>query len=91
MMFIEAHNSLQKVEERYPTKVTIIERELKKDYEQLKERLMDKELTRKEVIVALISARILKRIAGHHDNIATSGARPFPKLGFKPGASSWED
>jgi len=91
MMFLEAHNSLQKIEEKYPTKVTLLERELKKEYERLVERLMDRDLTRKEVIVALISARILKRIAGHHDNIATSGSRPFPKLGFKPGASSWED
>jgi len=91
MMFMEAHDSLEKMEEKYPTKVTLHERKLKEIYEDLTERLMDKELTRKEVITALITARILKRIAGHLDNIATSGARPFPKLGFKPGASSWED
>jgi phosphate uptake regulator len=91
VMFLEAHDSLSKMEQSYPTKVTIQERELKEEYESLKDRLMGKDLKRKEVICALISARILRRIGGHLDNIATSGARPFPKLGFKPGASSWED
>ncbi len=91
MMFLEAHDSLVVMEKAYPTKVTLRERDLKKEYDSLVERLNDKELTRKEVICSLITARILRRIAGHLDNIATSGSRPFPKLGFKPGASSWED
>jgi phosphate uptake regulator len=91
LMFLEAHNSIEEMNQDYPTKVTEMEKSLKIIYEKLKERMMDQKITRKEVIVTLIAARIIKRVAGHLDNIASSGARPFPKLGFKPGASSWED
>lgn len=91
LMFLEAHRSFEEMNQSYPTPVTKLEVELKEDYDELKEMLMDGRIKRKEVIVSLICARILKRVAGHLDNIATSGARPFPKLGFKPGASSWED
>ncbi len=91
VMFMEAHDSLSEMEQSYPTKVTLQERELKDEYDSMKDQLMESNLKREEVVCALISARIMRRIAGHLDNIATSGARPFPKLGFKPGASSWED
>lgn len=91
IMFIEAHKSFEGMNQKYPTPVTKLEIELKEKYEELKDILMEGDIQRKEVIVALISARIIKRIAGHLDNIASSGARPFPKLGFKPGSSSWED
>jgi phosphate uptake regulator len=91
LMFLEAHKSFEEMNQKYPTPVTKLEVELKEKYDELKHLLMDSSIKRKEVIVSLISARIIKRMAGHLDNIATSGARPFPKLGFKPGASSWED
>ncbi|HHD15521.1 MAG TPA: hypothetical protein ENK47_02315 [Euryarchaeota archaeon] len=91
LMFVEAKKSLESLEQKYPTPVTLKERDLKDLYDGLKEKLMKNDLTRREVLVTMISSRIMKRIAGHLDNIASSGARPFPKLGFKPGASSWED
>ncbi len=91
LMFLEAHDSFVREDQHYPTKVTKMEAELKELYDELREITLMKNLNREEALVVIISARLLKRIAGHLDNIASSAARPFPKLGFKPGASSWED
>jgi len=91
LMMLEAHRSMEKNEVKYPTKVTLMERELKEMYEKVAEAVLEKGYDRREGMVVLISSRIIKRIGGHLDNIASAGARPFPKLGFKPGASSWED
>lgn len=91
IMFGEAHQSIRKMDESYPTKVTKMEEELKEHYDELKEWTRTKNIERDEALVEIVSARLLKRIGGHLDNISSSGARPFPKLGFKHGASSWED
>jgi phosphate uptake regulator len=90
-MFPEAHDSFMSADEKYPTPVTKLEIQLKKHYDNLRDLTLKKNIHRDEALVEIISARLMKRIAGHMDNIASSAARPFPKLGFKPGASSWED
>ncbi len=91
LMFDEAHDSFVNMDEEYPTRVTHMEEELKVHYETLKDWTRTKNIKRDEALVEIVSARLLKRIAGHLDNISSSGARPFPKLGFKHGASSWDD
>ncbi|MGA1872116.1 MAG: PhoU domain-containing protein [Thermoplasmatota archaeon] len=90
-MFPGAHDSFMSPDQKYPTPVTKLEMELKEHYDNLRELTLKKNIHRDEALVEIISARLMKRIAGHLDNIASSAARPFPKLGFKPGASSWED
>jgi phosphate transport system protein len=90
-MFPEAHSSFMSADEKYPTPVTKLEVTLKDHYDNLRDLTLKKNIHRDEALVEIISARLMKRIAGHLDNVATSAARPFPKLGFKPGASSWED
>jgi phosphate uptake regulator len=90
-MFPEAHNSFMSPDAKYPTPVTKLEIRLKEHYDNLRDLTLKKNIHRNEALVEIISARLMKRIAGHMDNIASSAARPFPKLGFKPGASSWED
>ncbi len=90
-MFPEAHSSFMSADEKYPTPVTKLEVKLKDHYDNLRDLTLKKNIHRDEALVEIISARLMKRIAGHLDNVATSAARPFPKLGFKPGASSWED
>lgn len=90
-MFPEAHDSFMAPDQKYPTPVTKLEIHLKEHYDNLRELTLKKNIHRDEALVEIISARLMKRIAGHMDNIASSAARPFPKLGFKPGASSWED
>lgn len=91
IMFGSAHDSFVSMNSRYPTKVTKLEDELKDHYEELRKWTLTESIDRDEALVEIVSARLLKRIAGHLDNISSSGARPFPKLGFKHGASSWED
>jgi hypothetical protein len=90
-MFPAAHNSFMAPDLKYPTPVTHLETKLKERYDNLRGLTLKKNIHRDEALVEIISARLMKRIAGHLDNIASSAARPFPKLGFKPGASSWED
>jgi phosphate uptake regulator len=90
-MFPKAHDAFMSPDGKYPTPVTKLEVQLKKHYENLSELTLKKNIHRDEALVEIISARLMKRIAGHLDNIGSSAARPFPKLGFKPGASSWED
>jgi phosphate uptake regulator len=90
-MFPTAHNSFMAPNVKYPTPVSHLETKLKERYDNLRELTLKKNIHRDEALVEIISARLMKRIAGHMDNIASSAARPFPKLGFKPGASSWED
>ena len=90
-MFLEAHDSFVAQNAHYPTKVTKMETRLKEYYNDLRDITLKKDIEREEALVVIISARLMRRIAGHLDNIASSAARPFPKLGFKPGASSWED
>jgi phosphate uptake regulator len=90
-MFPAAHNSFMAPDLKYPTPVSHLETKLKERYDNLRGLTLKKNIHRDEALVEIISARLMKRIAGHLDNIASSAARPFPKLGFKPGASSWED
>ena len=87
----EAHFSFMSPDQKYPTPVTKLEVELKEHYDNIREFTLKNNIRRDEALTVITSARLMKRIAGHLDNIASSAARPFPKLGFKPGASSWED
>ncbi|MEA3558980.1 MAG: PhoU domain-containing protein [Candidatus Thermoplasmatota archaeon] len=87
----EAHDSFMSPVQKYPTPVTGLEIKLKEHYDNLRELTLKKNIQRDEALTVITSARLMKRIAGHLDNIASSAARPFPKLGFKPGASTWED
>ena len=91
LMFLESHKAMEEAKGKYPTTVTHLEEQLKVEYEGLKRYIASNDLDQPEVLTALVSARIMKRIAAHHDNIASSSVRPFPKLGFKPGSSQWRE
>jgi len=91
LMFIESHKAMQDPSGEPSVKVSKLEEDLKKDYELFKADLLDNGCVQNESLTGLISARIMKRIAAHHDNIASASVRPFPKLGFKSGASHWNE
>ena len=91
LMFIESHNALEEQKGSHPSKVTKLEEDLKAEYLAMKSVLLDTGCVQNESLTAIISARIMKRIAAHMDNISSSTTRPFPKLGFKPGSSHWKD
>ncbi|MGA1822315.1 MAG: PhoU domain-containing protein [Thermoplasmatota archaeon] len=91
VMFPEAYKSLEKKTEKYPNKVTEKETEVRDNYEIVLRRIQKRDISKQEALVAATYSGKLIRIAGHLDNIGSSAGRPFPKLGFKPGSSSWID
>ena len=91
IMFPEAFRFIEEKRERYPNKVTDHENKVKRDYEKLLDRIHDEEITKEEALAVSKFGGRLVRIAGHLDNVSSSSGRPFPKLGFKPGSSTWTD
>lgn len=89
LMFLESRKAIEEASGEPSTKVSKLEGDLKKEYELFKAELLDKGCIQNESLTGLISARIMKRIAAHHDNIASASVRPFPKLGFKTGSAHW--
>jgi len=91
LMFLESHKAIEESEGKASGKVSELEESLKEEYNLFKSELLEKGCVQNESLTGLVTARILKRIAAHHDNISSAAVRPFPKLGFKPGSSQWKD
>ncbi len=90
-MFPEAYSNIEESYSSKTPKITSFEENLKEEHRELRENILQDYIGKNQALSAAVAASQLRRIAGHLDNIGTAGTRPFPKLGFKPGASSFED
>ncbi len=90
-MFPEAYRNIEESYSSKTPKITSFEENLKTVHRELRENLLQDYIGKNQALSAAVAASHMRRIAGHLDNIGTAGTRPFPKLGFKPGASSFEE
>ncbi len=89
-MFPEAYGNIEESYNSKTPKITSFEENLKAEHRELRDNILQDHIGKNQALAAAVASSQLRRIAGHLDNIGTAGTRPFPKLGFKPGSSSFE-